>query len=70
MAKVSEALEKVGGESVALCNSTWSSDEVMFFGVEKYPDIEAAQKHSELLFELNWLRYVDSKSVLGTEWQD
>ena len=70
LAKVVEALDKAGGEIVILCNSAWSSEEAMFFGVEKFPDIEAVQKHTELLSELNWLRYTNSKSVLGTEWSD
>lgn len=70
LAKVVEALNKAGGEIVILCNSLWSDEEVLFFGVEKFPDIEAVQKHTELLSELNWLRYVNSKSVLGTEWSD
>ena len=70
LANVAEALDKVGGEIVVLCNSLWSGDGVMFFGVEKFPDIEAVQKHTELLSELNWLRYVNSKSILGTEWSN
>ena len=70
LSKVIEALEKAGGEIVIACNSAWSNDEVTFSGVEKFPGIEAVQKHAELLSELNWLRYVNSKSVLGTEWPD
>jgi hypothetical protein len=67
--KVSEALEKVGGEVVLTCNSAWCSENYQFWGVEKYPDIEAVQKHAELLGELNWFSYVDSTSYLGTEVQ-
>ena len=69
MAKVNEALEKVGGKRIVLCNSSWSSEQWPFFGVEEFPDIEAVQKHSELLDELNWLRYIETITVLGTEWQ-
>ena len=69
LAKVSEAIEKVGGKSLVVCDSRWASEEWQFFGVEEFPDIEAVQKHTELLNELNWLRYVESSSVLGAEWQ-
>ena len=69
MTKVGEALEKVGGKSVVLCDSSWAAEEWQFFGINEYPDIEAVQKHSELLGELNWLRYVDSSTILGTEMQ-
>jgi hypothetical protein len=36
---------------------------------EEFPDIEAQQKHSALLEEFNWGRYLDTLTVLGTEWQ-
>jgi hypothetical protein len=67
MAKVSETLEKVGGKPVVVCDSSWASEQWPFFGVEVYPDIEAVQKSTELLNELNWFRYVESITVLGTE---
>jgi hypothetical protein len=69
LAKVSEAREKAGGKLVIFCNSSWASENWQYFGVEEFPDIEAVQKHTELLNELNLMMYVDSSSVLGTEWQ-
>jgi hypothetical protein len=69
IAKIEEALEKVGGKQVIACNSGWASEQWTFWGVEEYPDIEAVQKHTELLNELNWFQYVDSFTVLGTKSQ-
>ena len=69
MAKVDDALEKVGGKRIILCDSSWSSEQWPGFGIEEFPDAEAVQKHSELLNELNWLRYIESRTLLGTEWQ-
>lgn len=69
MAQVDETREKVGCKMVVLCKSGWSSEQWSFFGVEEFPNIEAEQKHSELLNELNWFRYQYSETVLGTEWQ-
>ena len=39
----------------------------MFFGVEEFPDIEAVQKHTQMLEELGHFRYIDSITVLGTK---
>ena len=66
MAKVGEALTKVAGTSVALCESGWASEEWQFFGVEIYPSIEAVQEHHELLKAIDWFRYIKSSTLLGT----
>jgi hypothetical protein len=68
-AKVEEALEKVGGKRVISCDSGWASEQWVFWGVEEFPDIEAVQKYTELLNELNWFQYVDSFTLLGTKSQ-
>jgi hypothetical protein len=70
LGKVEEALEKVGGERVITCDSVWCSENYQYWGVEKFPDIEAVQKHAQLLMELNHYRYIDSISYLGTESQE
>ena len=69
IAKENAALEQVGGKQLVLCNSQWASEQWPFWGVEQFPDIEALQKHTELLAEINWLRYLESRTILGTEWQ-
>jgi hypothetical protein len=39
-----------------------------YFGLEEFPDVEAVQKHSQLLAELNWpFQFADSFSLLGTK---
>jgi hypothetical protein len=67
-AKVAEAREQAGGKAVLTCSPLWSSEQWVLFGVEEFPDIEAVQKHTEDLWELEWFRYMDSTSMLGTEW--
>jgi hypothetical protein len=67
MAKIADALEKAGGKPVIYCNSRWSSEQWTMFGVEEFPDIEAVQKHTQMLEELGHYRYIDSITVLGTE---
>jgi hypothetical protein len=34
--------------------------------VEEFPDLEAVQQHTKLLEELNWMRYVEAETLLGT----
>jgi hypothetical protein len=67
MAKDEESLKQVGGELIIMRMSVWASEEWLGWGVEKYPDMEAVQKHAMNLFGMNWFQYVDSKTYLGTE---
>ena len=67
MAKINEALEKVGGKTIITCSSAWSSEEWLWFGLEEFPDIEAVQKRTEDLLELDHYRYIESTSLLGTK---
>ena len=65
LAKVDEALEKVGGKRIISCDARWCGDQWTFFGVEEFPNIEAVQQHAKLLGELKWFQYIDTISVLG-----
>jgi hypothetical protein len=67
IAKLNGALEKVGGKRPLLCDSSWSSDQWSFAGIEEFPNIEAVQKFTAALQELNWFRYCESTNVLGTK---
>ena len=70
MAKVVDALDKVGGKRVLMCDSAWSSEMWPGWGVEEFPDIEAVQKHSQALNELNWpFQYAESFTLYGTKWE-
>ncbi len=69
LAKISESFDAVGAESVVSCDSSWSGEPWQFFGLIKFPDIEAVKKHRQDTNAMNWARYVDAISLLGTEWQ-
>ena len=69
LAKNAENLKKLGAKTDVVCNSTWSSEQWQFFGVEVFPNIEASQKHTAYLNQLDWLRYTESITMLGSEWQ-
>lgn len=62
-----QSLKEVGAESIVFCLSYWADEEWLGWGVEKYPDIEAVQKHSDNLFAMNWFHYMESKTILGKE---
>jgi hypothetical protein len=68
LTKVQAAVEQAGGKRVLMCDPTWSTEEWHFWGVEEFPDIEAVMKHTKLLAELTWERYVDSMTFLGTKY--
>lgn len=68
MTKSMESLKQLGAEVITLCVSFWSSEEWLGWGVEKYPNIEAVQKHAENLFSLNWFEFIESKTYLGSEY--
>ena len=61
------SLKQVGAESLMVEMSVWSDENWMAWGVEKYPNIEAVQKHSVNLYKENWFQYVDSKTYLGSD---
>ena len=64
---VPEALNKAGGKELIICSAAWSNERWPFFGVEEFPDLEAVQRHEDILTDLNWARYMESRTTLGTE---
>lgn len=67
VAESRQLLGKVVGKTLLSCDSAWSTEQWMWFGVEEFPDIEAVQEHTKLLLERDWFRYLESFSILGTE---
>lgn len=67
LGKLQEALEAVGGKEVVVCDSAWCNERWTFFGVEEFPDLDALQRLDQIHIDLNWWRYVDSYSTLGTQ---
>ena len=67
-AKIREALQQVGGKIVLHCTPAWSNEHWLLCGVEEFPDTDAVQKHTELLFNLGHFRYFDGQSMLAVKW--
>lgn len=67
-----EKIEEIGNQGgvkrVILCQSSWSNEQWDVFGVEEFADIEAVQQHQTALGAVDWLRYIESETMLGTAW--
>ena len=68
-ARIDEAMKSVGGKSMLTCESSWNSEKWWYWGVEEFPSMEAVQEYARLLAEVEWFRYCDSESLLGTQMQ-
>lgn len=65
--QVAESLKAVGGQTVVMCSASWANERWPFFGVERFPDLQALQQHQQTLSDISWTRYIDSRTSLGTE---
>ena len=61
--------DQAGGKQIVFCDSRWSSQQWRSFGVEEYPSIEALQEHTKRLEAMNWWRYGEITTVLGTAYE-
>ncbi len=66
VARVDEAMKKVGGRRVVLCKSRWASEQWEYFGIDEFPSIEAVQEFADLTEDGS--RYSKSFSILGIKW--
>jgi hypothetical protein len=66
VAKAMKDVIEVGGKWLIHCNCYWANEEWLWFGVMEFPDIAAVQQHSKFIEELEQIRYVESKSYLGS----
>lgn len=66
IAQVAAARQACGGRLLVSAVARWSGYGVYGFGAEVFPDLASLQKHTAALEELNWYRYVESESFIGT----
>ena len=65
--KIWKNLEEVGAKIIIrMCDCYWSDQEWGIFGVLEFPEIEAVQKQAEFYNEIEWPRYAEVKTYLGT----
>ena len=66
LAQVAAARQECGGRLLLSAIARWSGYGVYGFGAEVFPDVASLQKHTAALEELNWYRFVESESFIGT----
>ena len=67
LAKVQENKEQLRGKVLISCDCAWSTEVWQFWGVTEFPNVAALQKHIAFLIEIDWYRYIESETMLGTE---
>jgi hypothetical protein len=67
LGQVVDALSQVGGKELVICSAAWSNERWPLFGLEEFPDMEAVARHAQILVDLNWGRYIASRTTLGTQ---
>jgi hypothetical protein len=45
--------DTASGKELVICDAAWCSERWPFFGVEEFPDLEAMQRHQQILTDLN-----------------
>ena len=58
--------DQAGGKTIITCDTRWSSQQWGGFMVEEYPSVEALQEHMKRLEAMNWWRYFEGTTFLGT----
>lgn len=65
-AKADKMFNEVGGQRVMNCDSSWSSEEHPAFFIEIFPSVEALQKYTQFLNEIQMLRHFNTLTIVGT----
>ena len=66
LAQVAAARQECGGKLLVSAASRWSDYGTYGFGAEIFPDFASLQKHTAALDNLDWFRYIESESFIGT----
>jgi hypothetical protein len=66
--KIEEIGKQGGVKPLVFCNSSWSNEQWDAFGVEEFPDLAAIQAHKAALDAVDWFRYIQAETMLGTAW--
>lgn len=66
LAQAAAVRHECGGRLLVNALARWADYGIYGFGAEIYPNLESLQKHTAALEELDWYRYIDSESFIGT----
>ena len=66
MGKQMESMQKVGATNLVFCDSYWADEEHPWWGVSRFPSIEARLEHARDLQKFEWDDIVEAFTLLGT----
>ena len=61
-----EAFKSAGGMPVLSAYMRWNNEGYEYFGIERYPNLEALIGYTQFLSSNDWYRIMESRSYLGT----
>jgi len=56
----------LGAKMIIMCDSAWADEMHPWWGVVRYPDLQARIEHTRTLQKIGWLDTTDAFSLLGT----
>lgn len=68
-AKVGDTGKAAGAKVLVACDSRWCNEAYPGWGVEEYPNIQAAQKAARANEENQHFRYIQAETCLGTKFE-
>ena len=63
---MSESLDKAGAQSIVTCESAFANEETPYWGVIKYPSLQARIDQTHAIQEMGWTNLTDAFTLLGT----
>ncbi len=61
-----ESLLRAGAKPLLSAYARWNNEEWDYFGIERFPNLQALIGHSQLLSTNGWYRHIQARSYLGT----
>jgi len=70
LAKRNEIADRLGIKTILVCDSSWVSEQYLLWGVEEYPDMDVVYEFHAELNKLDWFRYFEATTLLGTRMEE
>jgi hypothetical protein len=68
--KMGDSLKEVGADVVISCSSAFANEETPFWGIVRFPDLQARIQQVRKLQQIGWTDITDAFTLLGTAAQE
>ena len=58
--------DALGAKMIVMCDSAWADEMHPWWGVVRYPDLQARIEHTRTIQKIGWLDITDAFTLLGT----